>query len=763
MEVPTTSSKAGNGGGVRIFENLNTVEGRLLRLEVVVLLSALVLAALVLYGSTVRRSSDRLLRGVMWIAYSLSYVVVTYAVGIIQDGPFHGETFVLWAAALLLIQASAYAAPVHSRRDVDQRKKLLLQHVLQTGLVLWLVLNATGANASYRAAIWAFWSLNVLKTAAKIAEMVKASLPDRSVKVIADYMDVEESLAADDEPLPPDPETMRGYKYIFHGEDIMELTTEYGRLSPKEIRLQSSCKSVVTIDQVYRWIDTQDDYSEKEKDMARDFCLAFALFKLLKRRFYGYVPAEARSSKALNLVLNGLIHHQDAVAMGTDAAFRVVDAELAFLYDFFYTRNIVLVGVRTYICIAVVVLALTLWAAFYGTLGPAYRRLVIGVKDLDRSVTVVVVVITAGLEMCQALAAFSNNWRYTKRVYRCVRDGRPWRRGGHGDDEKKRRPGVWRIWWWWNKENIAPPETKYWEEKIGEYVLLKRYDHRPLNLLSWMTLYLVEPRRQGQKRGRRKDLPWQVRRAVLGSFKASQGKLSNGIVALGKHGLLPRLAWACEEFPKVTDQILVWHVVTTRCDWICRRRHRHESHRRRYRGGGGEEDRGHGHGDELCGGDDRVVATKLSSYCAYLVAFVPEMLPDPSYNAEQIFDTAVQQARCHLAECRDKDEILARLDEIEAEEMDAEAGGGGGAGAAPGNGRAGSRTVIEKAARLGGQLEAAVRGDEARRWGVLAEFWAELVLFLAPSDNVDVHAEMLGAGGEFMTQLWALLSHAGVM
>ena len=63
---------------------------------------------------------------------------------------------------------------------------------------------------------------------------------------------------------------------------------------------------------------------------------------------------------------------------------------------------------------------------------------------------------------------------------------------------------------------------------------------------------------------------------------------------------------------------------------------------------------------------------------------------------------------------------------------------------------------------LWGQLRAAVPAD-ARRWEVLAEFWIEFLLFLAPSDNVDIHAKMLGAGGEFMTQLWALLSHAGVL
>ncbi|KAF8715854.1 hypothetical protein HU200_026808 [Digitaria exilis] len=702
-----------------IRESLSTVQGSLLRLEVVVLLSAFILAVLVLYGSANRRSSDKLLRGTMWMAYSLSYVVVSYAVGIIQDGPFRGETFVLWAAALLLIQASAYSAPVHSRRDVDQRKKLLLQHVLQTGLVLWLIINATGRNASYRAAIWAFWSLNVLKTAAKIAEMINASRPDMSVKVVAEYMAVEEDLNSDDE-RPPDPATMEGYRYIFHGEDVMEpVVHDGGRPARDNMLSQTAAKSVVTIDQVYHWID-QQPYSDFEKDRAKDFCLAFALFKLLKRRFYGYVPAEAGSDKARDLVLTGLIH---AGATGPDAAFRVVEAELAFLYDFFYTRNIVLVGAKTYIFIAVVVAGLTMWTAFFGTLGPGYHRPHIGVRNLDRSVTMLVVVITAGLEVFQAVVGFSSNWRYVKTVYRCVRDDRPW--------SSKRR----QIHLWW-KESITPPEARYWEDKVGEYVLLKRFHHRPWNLLSWLTLYLVEPRRQGQKRGRRKPLPQEVKRAVLLSLKRSHCRLSNGVATLRKHHLLPRLAWACM-LPKLTDQILTWHVVTTCCDW--------DYYSERPAGRAAASDEHH-----------RLTATKLSNYCAYLVAFVPEMLPDPSYNAEQIFDSAVQQARDHLDGCATASSVLHRLGEIEAAERAFVQEGGGTYE------RAGSATVIERAAVLWGQLRAAVTGD-ARRWEVLAEFWTELLLFLAPSDNVDIHAEMLGAGGEFMTQIWVLLSHAGVL
>ncbi|KAF7076283.1 hypothetical protein CFC21_080956 [Triticum aestivum] len=523
-------------------------------------------------------------------------------------------------------------------------------------------------------------------------------------------MDVEDFLAADQ--LPHDPATMKGYKYLFHGEEAIQQQLSHQPRSSQDEILMTTVKGVVTIDQVYRWIDRQA-YSDAEKDMAKDFCLAFSLFKLLKRRFFGYIPAEAGSPKSLDLVLTGLIHH---AVTGPDAAFRVVEAELAFLYDFFYTRNILPVGVRTYIFIAVVMLSLTMWTAFVGTLGPGYSRPHVGVKDLDRSVTVVLVVITAGLEVCQALAAFSNSWRYVMTVYRCVRDDRPWTKHRYGH-----------LWCW--KQNITPPETTYWEQKIGQYVLLHWYDHRPWNVRSWITLYLVEPRRQGQKKGSRKALPQQVKRAVLASLKASRGELTNGVATVQRHGLSQQLAWACR-LPKVTDQILVWHVVTTRFKWISGR-------------GGDTVD------------DHRLVARKLSNYCAYLVAFVPEMLPDPSYNAEQIFDTAVRQARVHLDGCRTKADILDRLDKIQCKEENYLEGGSL-------YERAGSSSIIEKAAVLGGQLMASVP-DEGRRWKVLAEFWAEFILFLAPSDNVDIHAEMLGAGGELMTQLWALLSHAGIL
>ena len=46
---------------------------------------------------------------------------------------------------------------------------------------------------------------------------------------------------------------------------------------------------------------------------------------------------------------------------------------------------------------------------------------------------------------------------------------------------------------------------------------------------------------------------------------------------------------------------------------------------------------------------------------------------------------------------------------------------------------------------------------------MLGKFLEELLLFLAPTDNVDIHTEVLGTGDEFMMPLWVLLAHVGVL
>ncbi|OEL30922.1 hypothetical protein BAE44_0008059 [Dichanthelium oligosanthes] len=61
---------------------------------------------------------------------------------------------------------------------------------------------------------------------------------------------------------------------------------------------------------------------------------------------------------------------------------------------------------------------------------------------------------------------------------------------------------------------------------------------------------------------------------------------------------------------------------------------------------------------------------------------------------------------------------------------------------------------------LGKQLENIGRDG---RWKILADLWTETILYVAPSDNARDHLQHLANGGEFLTHLWSLLLHAGIL
>jgi hypothetical protein len=71
------------------------------------------------------------------------------------------------------------------------------------------------------------------------------------------------------------------------------------------------------------------------------------------------------------------------------------------------------------------------------------------------------------------------------------------------------------------------------------------------------------------------------------------------------------------------------------------------------------------------------------------------------------------------------------------------------------------QTTFQKGVELGRQLDNL--DDTHLRWKVMAEFWAETILYVAPSDNAEAHIEHLAKGGEFITHLWALLCNAGIL
>ena len=100
-----------------------------------------------------------------------------------------------------------------------------------------------------------------------------------------------------------------------------------------------------------------------------------------------------------------------------------------------------------------------------------------------------------------------------------------------------------------------------------------------------------------------------------------------------------------------------------------------------------------------------------------------------------MFDQVVQEARDKLKGCKSpttKYDKMMRLGEDDH----------------PGE------TIIKRGAALRKRLLVDITNNELR-WKILVDFWADMMLFVAPSDDITVHGEHLTEGGEFVTYLWA--------
>ncbi|RCV19935.1 hypothetical protein SETIT_4G016200v2 [Setaria italica] len=570
-------------------QSWGSTQGRLVRVEVLVLFSALIWILVKFFGSRRRRYSQGFFRFFVWVVYTLFTVLGPYTIGLLQDGPFRDQTFVLWGTILLFIQVSVDSLSVYSIHDIEQRKRMLVQHLIQIILVLWLIVNCKGHNKSYTVNIWLFWIQSVILTYTKYQSLSNASKKGgllKLSKVVADYMMIEH------EQIPRDfnPGTMEGYKYIFHGEEqvasLLPTAPEYRVKFTEATR-----RKYTAIDSVWRWIERESAFNQEAKETLKDVALSFSLFKLLKRRLCGYQIGEAGLAKTLDFVLKGLISERAATQ---DWRWDIVDE-------------------------------------------------------------------------------LHSNERPT------------WETGLVETSSVKRKA------------------KKSWQRALGQHSLLLNFDYHPRNVLSLLSLGLVDPTREGQKAGETIKLTDELIERVLSRFKKSKGQLQDGQSALAKNQLGSQFSWACTLSTHI-HKILVWHVGTTIAM--------------------------DGHPVPPTG--DHRVAKTLSDYCAYLVAFVPDMLPGHGYDTQRIFDAVVVEARESISGC---DSLSSRCEKLVMAVL-------------PSNS---SCTILELGGRLGRELRGVV--PEEQRWKVLADFWAEFILFLAPSSNVEIHTEMLAAGGEFMTHL----------
>lgn len=442
----------------------------------------------------------------------------------------------------------------------------------------------------------------------------------------------------------------------------------------------------------------------------KDVCLSMALSKMLNRRFAGFqVLAESNLHKTRDFLFGGLLHGDRCV----ERAFRVIEVELAFVHDYFYTKYFLIYSSHhLFVTLSFAMVPTCGWLAYklfqHFLRVPDEDELKFLVnanhRNYDALFTSVTAIAIALLEGLQVYIYLASAWSKVAMISKYV------------------TTDSWNSSVLFSKLIGCITSLRYfrsWEDKLGQYTLLKSFDYKSMNILYHATFSLVNKTKKGRKEDKRVRLSMDVKKTVIETLKKNRGlgQLGNCVISLHANEVYYQLSWSCTTLPTTTHIIMAWHIATTLCE---------------------VEDKDQ-HGIDSTTTTNQHVACSLSRYCAYLVAFAPELLPDHSFVSESIFDALVEEARELL---KGKKTMQQRKEALRSQDH-------------------GDNRLLVVGGRLANNLiEIEHPGD---RWKVLCDFWAEMMLYIAPSNDAKAHLETLPRGGEFITHLWALLAHGGIL
>nr|CAB3451856.1 unnamed protein product [Digitaria exilis] len=232
---------------------------------------------------------------------------------------------------------------------------------------------------------------------------------------------------------------------------------------------------------------------------------------------------------------------------------------------------------------------------------------------------------------------------------------------------------------------------------------------------------------------RKVKVPAAVNACIVNALRSviSNGSLSDGVRSLRRSQVGESFIWACDG-EGTSDTILLWHIAT--CILEVRHPCRHD------------QEQGSPPLSNIS--DHKIVATHLSRYCAYLVTWSPKLLPDNVAWSKSLYKAVKKDAEDALVAGHSAARSLTPVVEYQqlVETLSANS----------------KHEVLKNGVKLGEQLVETIEEEETA-WKLLADFWSEMILYVAPSDNLEGHKEAIARGGELITLLWAMLFHAGIV
>jgi hypothetical protein len=298
----------------------------------------------------------------------LSYYSVSYTLGLMKPSvsthvaaSTANNFFQIWAVLIVTMQDSARIGRPYRPKEmtlIDLLSSLWSANQLRSQTELYL-----------KVPLWAIWCIHAWRIIwYYVSSNAAAGANDDNMKLVSDYMSL--SGHTDDN---ASPETMTGYKYLVIGEDRQKQTIDKPRF---RMQLEETPgEELITVDKVWTWsrdspatrhsrdstrvihaaspgsgdstpspasCDSTDRLLGSHTDSDnrfKDVCLSFALYKLLRRRFYGISMPEAKDETSRRLVSDAIL--DSTIDPNYDRVFRVTEVELSLLQDFSYSRHAV--------------------------------------------------------------------------------------------------------------------------------------------------------------------------------------------------------------------------------------------------------------------------------------------------------------------------------------------------------------------------------------------------------------------------------------
>ncbi|KAF2911669.1 hypothetical protein DAI22_11g198600 [Oryza sativa Japonica Group] len=516
-------------------------------------------------------------------------------------------------------------------------------------------------------------------------------------------------------------ETMDGYKYLVHGESKQKIKLLRPRYA---LYLNVTDENLlVTLDKIWRSDGpVLQSANSVHGDDCKDLCLAFSMSRFLRCRLED-VRLDADSlSMSRNLIVTRILH----VDQNPARVFRIMELEISFLKDYFYTLYPIvfwqgLASLSLSVLQSLAALGLALWLA--SGVNRVKKDLpdpvnVVHGHNVEVTITWVFMSFMMFKEIWEMITYLLSDWTRLLLVCEYTRSR-------------------------CSRKIFSDP----WHGYIDQYDFLQSFDYSPSlwNLMYRATLGVIKERVKGQKPGTAIKIPECVKPAILQALRSMDlaglggRELPRDVPSLSAARLLEDFRWALLDLYTCSQVILVWHIATSMCEIKLAR------------------DRGI---DLSKPGLLRSAFTYLKIFLCgccctpqpYLVA--ENILGDDQLRTSYIVANSLSRYCAHLLGAsdimNDRDSLLTKYDKLnglfspEAAELKKLNG-----------------TIVEKGAVLGRQLLETIPDDQ-QRWQILAGVWADLLVHIAPSWNAEAHKICLEYGGELITFIWGLLWYCGI-